>query len=387
MRVDLASLGTFNHVGTAGASEAARALSTLTGLETGVERTRINFTPLDSIEALFSDVERAVAIEFDGGLEGQALLVFDGESAEAVLDELAASEDPDDAYLGEVANIMTSSFVDGWAEGLADTIDISTPTAVEDPCHRVPDADLANFSFVFECDVRVEPDHECRFYLLPEPTSFLEMLQETGTGSSETGVSIQELSTFIQLTAAGAETVADNLEAMTGIDTDVAVTHLDFVPITDVASAIDDAEYVGTVFEFGGELSGYLAVMFEEDGASAVTDSLLPEGASGAAMEQSAIEELGNVTASGFVDGWANALDTTIDHSVPDFVDDMGRAVLESIAVQLARDQEFAYVFDVALTAGEPMTCRLFAFPDAEGFRTVVSGLDEDLDVESVERV
>jgi chemotaxis protein CheC len=388
MRVDLASLETFNHVGTAGASEAAAALSTLTGLETGVERTRINFTPVDSIEALFADVERAVAIEFDGALEGQALLVFDGDSAQTVLNGLAGpGEEPDAAYLDEVANIMTSSFVDGWAEGLADTIDISTPTAVDEPSQRVPSADLADFSFVFESEIRVGgPEEVCQFYLLPEPTSFLEMLQETGTGSGA-GVSIDELSTFIQLTAAGAETVAENIEVMTGIETDVAVTHLDFVPIADVAGAIDDGEYVGTVFEFGGELSGFLAVMFEADGAKTVTDAILPEGASGEAMEQSAIEELGNVTASGFVDGWANALDTTIDHSVPDFVDDMGRAVLESIAVQLARDQEFAYVFDVALTAGSPMTCRLFAFPDAEGFRTVVSGLDEDLDVSSVERV
>jgi len=389
MRVDLASLGTFNRIGTAGANKAAEALSMLSGLETSVERTKINFTPVDSVEALFADVEQAVAIEFDGALEGQALLVFDEESASSVLEALANGDsDPDSAYLNEVANIMTSSFVDGWAEQLEETIDISTPTAVEDPEHRVPTAELTDFSFVFESDVGFGSDgHECRFYLLPDPTSFLEMLQESGEESADGDVSIRELSTFIQLTAAGAETVATNLETMTGIETDVAVTHLDFVPITDVTGAVDDGEYVGTVFEFDGTIDGYLAVMFEAAGASTVADAVLPEGANSEAMQQSAIEELGNVTASGFIDGWANALDTTIDHSVPDFVDDMGRAVLQSIAVQLAREQEFAYVFDVAITATEPMTCRLFAFPDAEGFRTVVSGLDEDLDVTSVERV
>lgn len=389
MRVDLASLGTFNRIGTAGATQAADALSMLTGSDTFVESTKINFTPIDSIDSLFTDVETAVAIDFHGGLEGNALLVFDESSADHVLEELSEpDQEPNSAYLNEVANIMTSSFVDGWAEQLSETIDISTPTTVEDPAHQVPSDELADFSFVFESEITVgEGDNVCRFYLLPEPKSFLGMLQESGDGSTETAVSIRELSTFISLTAAGAETVATNLEMMTGIETDVAVTHLDFVPIKDVARAIDESEYAGTVFEFGGAMDGYLAVMFESDSVATVTDALLPDGASGDAMQQSAIEEIGNITASGFIDGWANALDTTIDHSVPDFVDDMGQAVLESVAVQLARSQEFAYVFDVTITAGDPLNCRLFAFPEADGFRKVVSGLDEDLDVSTVERV
>ena len=388
MRVDLASLGTFNRIGTAGADKAADALSTLTGAETFVQTTKVNFTPIDSIETLFSDAETTVAVDFDGGLEGHALLVFDEASAQFVLDELSgAGPDPDRAYLNEVGNIMTSSFVDGWAEQLTETIDISTPTTVEDPVQRVPNDDLAEFSFVFESDIEVgAPGHECRFYLLPDPESFLGMLQEAGDQARSSSVSIRELSTFIRLTAAGAETVATNLEMLTGMETDVAVTHLDFVPIRDVASAVDDGEYLGTVFEFSGPMDGYLAVLFEAAGAGTVTEALVGETGDDA-MQQSAIEELGNITASGFVDGWANALDTTIDHSVPDFVDDMGQAVLESVAVQLGRTQEFAYVFDVAISAEEPLTCRLFAFPEAEGFRSVVSALDEDLDVSSVERV
>ncbi|MFB6122462.1 MAG: chemotaxis protein CheC [Haloferacaceae archaeon] len=380
MRVDLASLGTFNRIGTAGARKAADALSTLTGAQTRVETTKINFAPVDSVSALFDDVETAVAIEFDGGLEGHALLVFDANSAEYVLDALG--EDADETYLHEVANILTSSFVDGWAEQLDDTIDIATPSTVEEPPHRVPDADLADFSFVFESDLGVGDDHECRFYLLPDPQSFLEMLQESEQNSSE-GVSVRELSAFIRLTAAGAETVATNLETMTGIETDVSVSHLDFVPVEDVANVVDAEEYVGTVFQFTGTIEGFLAVMFAADGANAVADALVPGDAGEEGLRRSAIEEIGNVTASGFVDGWANAMGTTIDHSVPDFVDDMGKAVLESIAVQLGQSQEFAYVFDVTITAGEPLTCRLFAFPDADGFRTVVSGLD----VSTVERI
>jgi len=389
MRVDLASLGTFNRIGTAGAARAADALATLTDVDTYVETTKINFAPLDTISALFTDVETAVGIEFEGALDGHALLVFDEPSADYVLSHLVGPESASDpVYLHEVAIIMTSSFVDGWAELLGETIDISTPTAVDEPPLHVPDHDLADFSFVFQSDVHVGPeDHGCRFYLLPEPHRFLEVLQEAGEDGAESVVNVRELSTFIRLTAAGAETVAENLESMTGMQTDVAVSHLDFVPIEDVPGVVPADEFVGTVFQFSGAMDGYLAVLFEESAANTVADALVPGTPEDEALRRSAIEEIGNITASGFIDGWANALDTTIDHSVPDFIDDMGRAVLDSIAVQLGLDQEFAYVFDVTVTAGDPLTCRVFAFPDAEGFRTVVSGLDEDLDVSSVERV
>ena len=104
-------------------------------------------------------------------------------------------------------------------------------------------------------------------------------------------------------------------------------------------------------------------------------------------MQQGAIEELGNITASGFIDGWANALGTTIDHSVPDFVDDMGRALLQSIAARLGQTQDFAYVFDVRITADEPMECRVFAFPDEQGLQEVISSLDTDIDVTDVSRL
>lgn len=387
MRVDLASLGTFNRIGTAGARRAADGLAALTGVETYVETTKINFAPVADVSALFEDPETAVGIEFDGGLEGQALLVFDEASAKYLSSELATGGSDADDSLHEVANIMTSSFVDGWAEHLDEIIDISTPSSVDAVTAWSDDSSFDAFSFVFQSDIAIDGDgHRCRFYLVPEPIDFLETIKAAGDESPETDVNVAELATFIRLTAAGAETVAANLGAMTGIETDVAVSHLDFVPVEDVPGVMAADQHVGTVFQFSGAMDGYLAVLFEEDAASTIASALAP-GEPGEAMRRSAIEEIGNITASGFVDGWANALDTTIDHSVPDFVDDMGRAVLESIAVELGMSQEFAYVFDVVITADEPMTCRLFAFPEADGFRTLVSRLDADLDVSSVERV
>ncbi len=389
MRVDLKSLGTFNRIGSAGAERAAEALASLTGGETFVERTAINFTPVEHVDAVLDGEETQVAIEFGGALEGRALLVFEEESGEYVLGNLqGAGSDPDPAYLHEVANILTSSFIDGWAEHLHGTIDISTPGALDPDQPLVPPGQaLDGSSFLFTSTIGMEGGHECRFFLVPEPRSFVETLREGSRAGTPLDVDIDELTAFLRLTAAGAGTVSEQLGMLTGIDAEVSVSHLNFVPVEKVPNAIDAGTYTGTIFRFEGPMEGFLVVLFDESTADSVAEAMMPGAADDPARQRGAIEELGNITASGFIDGWANALGTTIDHSVPDFVDDMGRAVLESIAAELGQQQEFAYVFDVVITADEPMSCRIFAFPDETGLGDVITSLDADLDVSSVERL
>jgi chemotaxis protein CheC len=41
----------------------------------------------------------------------------------------------------------------------------------------------------------------------------------------------------------------------------------------------------------------------------------------------------------------------------------------------------------VEITAGDPMSCRVFAFPDEAGLQTTISSLDADMDVADVERL
>lgn len=390
MRVNLNSLGTFNRIGSTGAQRASDALASLTSAETAVASTSINFTPVEHVDSILDGEETRVAIGFEGALEGRALLVFDSHTAAYVLEHLqGAGPEADPAYLREVANIMTSSFIDGWAADLDETIDISPPSPLGADQPLVPPGqDINGSSFIFRSTIDiVGTEHALQFFLVPEPESFVETLQ-TGTYPDDgLGVDIDELTTFLGLTVAGAETVSEQLEMMTGLDTEVIVSHLNFVPIENVPRTIDSGAYQGTVFQFDGPMDGLLAVLFEESTADSLVSAMVPGDDAGQGMRQGAIEELGNITASGFIDGWANALGTTIDHSVPDFVDDMGRAVLESIAAHLGQTRDFAYVFDVVITADEPMECRVFAFPDERGLTEVISGLDADLDVNAVERL
>lgn len=402
MEVDIQALGTFRSLAHEGAECAAGALSELTGIDTSVDVTNVTLMAHEDVVREFGDDEFVgVRIGFSGGLAGKTVLAFDRESVAGILDVLVPGSSPEDGMdelarsgVREVGNIMIGGFMDGWADYLHASIDIEPPTYVERTGSDIlPDStfegDTDDHVFVFKSKLRTTAE-ELHFliYMLPEVDVLTEVLSMR-SHESDTAVPLDKLTVFNEMTRAGAQRTADNVTSMTGIDTQVDVSRLSFVPIEDVPRSIGDDEYVGVVTDFDGLPSGYITFLFDEASADTIVGSLLPTepSAEWGEMEQSAMVELGNIMTSGFIDGWANALDTTIDHTVPDFVDDMARAVLESIAAELGMSQEFAYVFDVAITTEEPMSCRVFAFPDADGFRELVSRLDADLDVSSVERV
>jgi chemotaxis protein CheC len=100
-------------------------------------------------------------------------------------------------------------------------------------------------------------------------------------------------------------------------------------------------------------------------------------------LARSAMEEIGNVMTSSFVDGWANVLDTTIDISTPRFVHDMGSAVAESVVARLGRTQANAILFDATLRADDrAFDCEIYALPDETELRAMLDDLDPDASAE-----
>jgi chemotaxis protein CheY-P-specific phosphatase CheC len=96
-------------------------------------------------------------------------------------------------------------------------------------------------------------------------------------------------------------------------------------------------------------------------------------------MDRSALEEVCNVMTSGFIDGWANVLGTTIDHSPPEFVSAMGSAVLDPVAARLGRTQEHAFVVDTLIRTEESeVDCDIYVLPDADALTRELSSLDTD---------
>ncbi len=404
MKLDVTALGTFYQMAQEGAGLAAGRLTRMTDVDTRVGVTKLNFMRGSDIRAELGDDVRKVGVrvELTGALDGHAVLVFDWESATRLVRTLQPSvgpenelpDAPDEGFdemnrsaITEVGQIMHSGFIDGWADVLGSAIDVSTPEYVDggsaEPflagIETAPGSD--DLALLFQSQIEaIDTEIQFRYYLFPDHDSMEDVLEQQGA-SSEDGIEYDKLAGFDRLAQRGADEVASNVTTMTGIETDVEIRRLNFVPLEVLPEEIDDEMLIGVAFEFDGMPSGYLLFLFDESSAREIVNAMLPMAPDDAfgEMGQSAIKELGNIMASGFLDGWANVLDTTIDHSPPEYTHDMGAAVIDPVVIQLGEDQEYAFVFDTSVRAAErEFDCNIYAIPDESDLERAINDLPMD---------
>ncbi|WIV67934.1 chemotaxis protein CheC [Natrialbaceae archaeon AArc-T1-2] len=394
MKLDTDALGTFYRIAREGAGLAAGRLTRLTGVDTRVGVTKVNFTRGADIRRDFTDGAEKVGVrvELSGGLDGYSLIVFDRDSAVQIVETIVSASDVEDveemdkSATTEVGHIINSGLIDGWADVLETAIELSTPEYVvgasaepfvDDIDHAPGDDDLALLfqSTIEAVGTEIGFDH----YLFPERESMASLLEQLRTSE---GIDYDKLDGFDRMAEQGAEEVAETATTLTGIDTTVEIRRLNFVSLETIPETVANETLVGVAFEFDGTPSGYLLFLFDEESAHEIVDAMVPTATDADGfdeMGQSAIMELGNIMASGFLDGWANVLDTTIDHSTPEFVHDTGAAAVDPVVVQLGESQEFAFVFDTVVTAdGRDLDCQIYAIPDEDDLERALDDLDTD---------
>lgn len=361
MRVDLDALASFSQMGDEGGDKATDSLETLTGMAAHNELSRTTLVDRDGLRTFLGEADTRIAVGFDGALSGRALVSYDDEFAAHAADQFPV----DGGVLEEVSNILTSGFVDIWAADADTTIDVDPPEEITNGDALVQDdAVIEDCAFVFESYVSTaEVAGDCRFAVVPDVEPFLDYLSD---GDLDTEQRLADLSSYIRLTAESADAVATHLAAMLGADATTVESHLDLVPVERVPSLLDDTAYEGAIFESEGVVDSVIAVLFDEDDAELVADELLGEPDPDQELTESAVAELGNITASGFLDQWANALETTIDISTPAHVHDDGSAVLDTVAAAYGRYADTITVVDATVDVGDDLTCRVVAFPSPE---------------------
>lgn len=383
MEIDINSLETYNNLARDGAESAADALTQMTGVETRVEVTNITLVPIKDLEYEFVGGKYScVQIGLKGDLNGETVLVFDDHGREVITETLVpnGSGEMQESSIKEIGNIMTSGFIDGWANHINGMVDISTPTYIEGDGGDILPESVLNTDQVFVFRSRVEAVNESidfRIFFVPERETFINALEESDTISDT--VSLEKLQVFNDMTKEGAKQAAQNISSMSGIDCDVKVNRMNFVQIEDVPSEVGDRQYIGTVVRFKGRPSGYLAILFDQPSANAVVDGLIPMERDGGFgdMERSAMKELGNIMTSGFIDGWANVLQTSIEHSPPNFVADMGSAIMEQVSAKIAENQNNAFMLDSSIkTDGDSVfRCELLAIPEEDELKQALDEL------------
>ena len=317
----------------AGGDRAAARLGAMAGV--GVRETRTTLGVL--LPTLPTDAT-VVGIGLDGDTTDRALVVF--ENPDAVRH---AAGDP--AALPELANVLVSSLVDGWADAHETAIDMAPPERSDVAAERVPAART-----VIETDA-----------------GRITLLVEFG------GDGPADLESFDRLAAESAAAGADRAGGLTGVETSVSVRETTYLPVEALVGDVGDEPTVAVAARFDGPPDGYVLLLLDERSARAIaaqlagTTDLDGEG-------REAIAELGNVVASGVVDTWADDLGTAIDLSPPQVVHDIGAAVVDPVLVRLGRGQSFAATFDAQVTAaGGRFDCRMCTIPEGDGLAALAS--------------
>ena len=398
MRVEVDALGRFNQLAHEGSERAAHALGQLTGVEPAAEATSIDLLRHSDIVADFRNEDLVgIATEFSGGITGTALLVFNHAGAKTLAKSLPGGTDDGtnvEPRLTEVGNILLSGFIDGWADHLRRTIDQDPPTCLTGSGPEIlpeqtpldgPTEQVLTVTSVFETSA-LAVETSAFFFL--ERESFESALVEDFTDQS-TPVPLDKLQLFSRMAGKGGATAGDNISMMTGIDTTVDISRMSFLRVEHLTAKLGDDRQVGVVVELTGLPSGYVLVLFDEPSARTVAEAMGtgPVGGSFGSMHQSAIEEICNVMISGFVDGWANVLGTSNQHTPPEFVHDFASAIVDPIMVDLATEQEYAFVFDtVVQTSEEAVSCQIYALPEEQELHRALERLSPDdlsADIES----
>ena len=393
MKLDVDALGTFYEMAQEGAGLAASRLTSMTGLPTRVGVTHVNFARGTSVRRDLDDgLERAgVRVSLSGGVTGTSLLLFDGESAGTVTEtvtEGAVPADPERARVSavtEVGQIMNNGYVDGWANVLDTTIDVSPPSYVEgsDPRAFLEESTPAprrdELAIVFRNAAEtVEREITFRHYLLPDRDTVERLFQRR---ESDRSIELEKLAGFDRIAHRGAEAAARSLSKMTGIDASVDIRRINFVSLDAIPNEISTEPQVSVAFSFSGMPSGYLLILFDEPSARALVEAALDATTTAefGAFERDTVQELANVMASGMLDGWANLLDTHVDHSTPAYAHDMGAAAVDTLVVGLGRRQEFAFVFDTQIRAVDTeLDIDVFVIPDEADLKEALASFELD---------
>ncbi|MXV61796.1 chemotaxis protein CheA [Natronorubrum sp. JWXQ-INN-674] len=374
MEIDIRELETYQELAHDGAQSAARSLSQLTGISTHVQVTNVSLMSSSDLQYEFIGNEFAgVNIDLTGEISGEVVLAFDEQGRRAITDTLVPADDPEKkkSSIEEVGNIMSSGFVDGWANYLNAKIKSSPPAYIEGTGTDVLPKSATqedNYLFVFRSRVEATQDGvsepiDFRILLVPDSSS----LEKAFEPKTDDIVSVEKLKVFNDMTKEGAEKAATNITSMTGIDTTVEISRLTLVPIEDIPTEVGNKRYVGTVMPFDGKFSGNLVILFDQPSGRAVVDSLVPmeTDEQWGSVEQGALKELGNIMTSGFVDGWANVLNAEIKHEPPQFVADTGSSIVSPITAQIAETDDHAFMLDsnIQTNSDQVFTCQMLALP------------------------
>jgi chemotaxis protein CheC len=198
-------------------------------------------------------------------------------------------------------------------------------------------------------------------------------------------VDVRKLDLFNKISKEGSRQVAASLSQMTGIDARIQVSKLNFLAMEDVKTHLGDEKKVGIHVQLTESPHGYVLFMLDPHDSKRLAQLMLPGGGSDDSsgftdMERSAIQEIGNIMTSGYIDGWANVLDTTIDMGTPEFTFGPAHKIIQRMGGW--PEEDMVFVLDSEITAGgEDIDLTVYTFPQLRDLVDLVQRIDVETDI------
>ncbi|MFB6074490.1 MAG: chemotaxis protein CheC [Haloarculaceae archaeon] len=185
-------------------------------------------------------------------------------------------------------------------------------------------------------------------------------------------IDIRKLGLFNKMAKEGGNTVADHLSQMTGMETEMEITKINFIDVPDIKTHVGDEKQIGISIEMLEPPYGHILFLFNADSAKELAHGMVgdmgetdPSAEGFTDMERSAIQEIGNIMTSGFIDGWANVLETTIDISTPSFTFGPGSGMIDELVGD--RGTSMALMFDSRVQALDSnINVKVYTFPELD---------------------
>jgi len=202
-------------------------------------------------------------------------------------------------------------------------------------------------------------------------------------------VDVRKLELFNEMAKEGATTVSDSLNQLSGLDTEIEVSKINFLDMEDVKTHLGEDDQVGIFVELTEAPYGYVLFLLEPRGSKRLAQGMVGDMGGGEPadglftdLERSAMQEIGNIMTSGFIDGWANVLDTTIDMSTPSFMFGPASNIVDEMGGW--PDEEIAFVVDSHIVAKEAdVEVTVYTFPQLADLVQLIQGIDVATDVEN----
>jgi chemotaxis protein CheC len=197
-------------------------------------------------------------------------------------------------------------------------------------------------------------------------------------------VDIRKLTIIGKLIQYGATNVASSLSTMAGIDADIKIKSLSFVQPEDVHREMGEGEMYHANIRLTEPPYGVFVMTFDDYTAAEIAEHMTGQEVAGGLnqMHESALQEICNILTSGFIDGIANTLETTIDMETPQ----LERAHTTEIAEETLshiRMESLTIVLDTIVDLAEEDTqfqLHIFLIPDPGSFVNILDTLDiEDI--------